>query len=248
MQSYIEAKHRDADEPDADGIPCPHPEGVGMQVQNLHRITQGGTNRFFICRQPECTPAGSFFGFNTDWISSETAGGWKFVCPACGTRYRPDLVSPWLIPANHIWHIEATGELMLAEWPSSLEERFINEMAVVQAERTAGVRFANLSREEVRLRIREVVASHRPRIGFATMQLSPGVIRTVEDLNAYRGKNLPYTWDHIKNGYTGGFYKYIPGETLVMKSDEVTIMVIMIVCRMREEARKRQRFLAHAGG
>ena len=82
-RSYNEGKRNQAEEGGARGIPCPHPEKVGVQVQYLHRVMPS-TDRFFICRQQACTPAGSFFGLNTDWISTVDAGGWKFACPACG--------------------------------------------------------------------------------------------------------------------------------------------------------------------
>ena len=94
-------KRIEADEGDTQGIPCPHPEDVGVQVQNLHWVMPG-TNRFFICRQQECTPAGSFFGLNTDWISTGAAGGWKFACPHCGQPYSMTLKKSGLMPANHI--------------------------------------------------------------------------------------------------------------------------------------------------
>ena len=124
---YKEGKRIQAEEGDAQGIPCPHPEVVGVQVQNLHRVMPG-TDRFFICRQEYCTPAGSFFGLNTDWISTADAGGWKFACPACGTPYKANVRNkPGLIPANHIWHVQSTDKFMLAEWPETLEEKSINE-------------------------------------------------------------------------------------------------------------------------
>ena len=53
----------------------------------LHRIMTR-TNRVFVCRQQECTRLGSYYGYITDWISTEEAGGWQFLCPACGTLQR----------------------------------------------------------------------------------------------------------------------------------------------------------------
>ena len=188
---YNPGKRIQADEGDAQGIPCPHPEVVGVQVQNLHRVMPG-INRFFICRQQECTPAGSFFGLNTDWISTVDAGRCKFACPACGTPYNRNLSKLGLIPANHIWHIETTGEFMLAEWPETLEEKSINEAAVKMAEHAADVHFTDLSHEELQLKIGEVVAKHGVKLaGFTTMQLSPAVISNVTTLNAHRGTSLP---------------------------------------------------------
>ena len=83
---YKEGKRIQAEEGAAQGIPCPHPKVVWEQVQNLHGVMPG-TDRFFICRQQGCTPEGSFYGLNTDWISTVDAGGWRFACPACGTPY-----------------------------------------------------------------------------------------------------------------------------------------------------------------
>ena len=222
-------------EGDDQGIPCPHPEVVGEQVQNLHRVMPG-INRFFICRQQDCTPAGSFFGLNTDWISTVDAGRWKFACPACGAPYNRDLIKTGLIPANHIWHMEATGEFMLAEWPETLEEKSINEAAVKMAEHAAALKFTDLSRAELQLKIGDVVAEHAGKItAFTKMQLTPAVIKDVTSLNENRGKKHPYSWDHIKDGYTGGFYKYTKGVTPVMKSDQVKDYLALVYCLLRQD-------------
>ena len=199
---------------------CPHPEAVGIQVQKLHRIMPS-TDRFFVCRQPHCTPEGSYYGLNTDWISTEEAGGWRWACPACGTPYNPGKNKPGLIPANHLWHLEESGEVMLAEWPESLEERAINEAAVKMAEHAEKLRFTDLSQEELQLALGKVVASHGVKAEFVTRQLSPGVMQSIDHLNAIRGKQKAYSYRHLQQGYRGGFFKYVAGETPVMKADGV---------------------------
>ena len=126
---------------------------------------------------------------------------------------------------------------MLAEWPETLEELAINEAAAAMAEHVAQVNFTGLSQEELRLKMGEVVASHGKKYTpFKTMQLAPEVISHVECLNANRGKRLPYSWDHIKDGYTGGFYKYTKGVTPVMKSDQVKDYLALVYCLLLEEA------------
>ena len=160
-------------------------------MQYLHKVMPY-TNRFFICRQQGCTNDGSFFGLNTDWVSTADAGGWRFVCPVCASPYNMSLKKTGLIPANYIWHLEKTGQLMLAEWPESLEEKSINESAVLMAEHAAKMKFTDLSRDEVQLKIGEVVAEHGVKFaGFTTMQLSATVISNVTTLNAHRGKSPP---------------------------------------------------------
>ena len=126
---------------------------------------------------------------------------------------------------------------MLAEWPETLEEKSINEAAVKMAEHVANVHFTDLSQEELRLKIGEVVASHGVKFaGFTRMQLSPAVISAVTTLNANRGKKLAYSWDHIKDGYTGGFYKYTKGVTPVMKFDQVKDYLALVYGRMLQDA------------
>ena len=206
------------------------PENVGVQVMNLHRIMPG-IDRFYICRQVNCTPAGSFFGLITDWISS----GVRFACPACGAPYNRNLVKTGLIPTNHIWHCEATGELMLAEWPETLEENLLRETALACAQHSANIRFTECSKEEIQLKFREVVATHGMK--FSKMKLSPTVISLIQSLNASRGKKQTlFSWDHIKDGYTGAFYKYTRGETPVMKSSDVKVLLAMVYCLMRAHA------------
>jgi hypothetical protein len=56
---------------------------LGDQTQWLSKIADH-TWRWFICRFRDC----GYFGRNTDWISTAAAGGWKFMCPACGQPYK----------------------------------------------------------------------------------------------------------------------------------------------------------------
>ena len=121
------------EEGDAQGIPCSIPKRTGMEVQFLHNIMPN-TNRFYICRNLSCSDEGSFFGLNTDWISTYADGGWKFACPHCGHPYSMTVRKAGLMPSHHIWHLEKEQSLMLAEWPDSLSEKTINESAAVLAE------------------------------------------------------------------------------------------------------------------
>ena len=89
-RKYKERKRSQAEEGDSPGIPCSHPERTGKEVQYLHKIFPE-TNRFFICRNLECSDAGSFYGYNTDWISTCAQGGWKFACPHCAYPYSMNL-------------------------------------------------------------------------------------------------------------------------------------------------------------
>ena len=235
-RQYKEMKRIQAEEGDARGIPCPYPESTGVHVQYLHKVMPY-TNRFFLCRQPKCTDEGSFFGLNTDWASTANDGGWRFACPVCANPYSMSLAKTGLIPTNYIWHLEKTGQLMLAEWPETLEEKSINESAALMAEWASQKKFTELSREEVQLKIGEVVANHGFKLTslFKKMQLSPSVIARIQHLNDTRGKGkLPYSWDHLKNGFTGAFYKYIEGVTPVMKSDQVKDYLAMVYCLIEE--------------
>ena len=106
----------------------------------------------------------------------------------------------------------------------------------MMATHAANMDFTNLSHEELQLKMGEVVATHGVKFkGFTTMQLTPGVIRAVESLNRNRGKSLPYSWDHIKDGYKGAFYKYDAGETPVMKAGQVKDYLAMLYCLILHE-------------
>ena len=218
------------------GIPCPHPAALGENVQYLHKIMPS-LSRFFICRQQHCTPNGSFFGLNTDWMTTAPQG-WKFVCPACGTPYRPNLTkASGLIPANHLWVLEKTGQAILAEWPDSQAERYCTEGAQMMAEHAAGMKFEDLSREEILLRMGNIVASTGVKYDdFKKRPLRPQVIATVEKLNANRGaKKHPYTWDHIKDGFTGSFYRYVEGVSPIMKSSDVNDYLALLYCLLNNK-------------
>ena len=233
-RNFKEGKRIQAEEGDARGIPCPHPKTTGVEAQYLHQIMPN-TNRFFICRNLWCSDEGQFFGYNTDWISTCAAGGWKFACPHCGHPYCMNLNKPGLMPANHIWHLEKEQSLMLAEWPDSLTERSINETAEKLAEHATEQKFNELSHEEVKLKIASAVSKMAVKLtSFKTMQLSPQTISAVANINAARGKNLEYSWDHIeaKGGYTGSFYKFVEGETPVMKAADCMDLLAMVYCLM----------------
>ena len=163
------------------------------------------------------------------------AGGWKFWCPACGTPYNANVYKTGLIPANHLWHLEATGEVMLAVRPGTLEENAINEAAVLLAEHAANVRFTDLTQDELQLKMGEVVASHGMKAEFTTMQLSPAVIKCVEDLSARRPGKPAYSYKHVEQGFSGGCFKYRPGETPVMNADGVNGDLALIYCLMQEK-------------
>ena len=72
------------------------------------------------------------------------------------------------------------------------EEKAINEAAMTMAEYAAKVRFTDLTREQLQVKIGEVVATHGIKLArFTRMQLNSVVISAVSTLNAHRGKNLP---------------------------------------------------------
>ena len=110
--------------------------------------------------------------------------GWRWACPACGTPYNAKLVGkPGLIPANHAWDLETTGQVMLAERPESLEERAINEAATKMAEHAHSLHFTDLSTQDVQLMLGEMVASHSMKADFQLRPLSRKARESVADLN-----------------------------------------------------------------
>ena len=128
---------------------------------------------------------------------------------------------------------------MLAEWPGTLEERALNESAKKMAEHAVNQEFDQLTPEDVRAKIATAVSKTAVKFGeFRTMQLSPEVIRELEykNLNRGEGKKM-WSWDHLTaNGYRGGFYKFVPGETPVMKAADVLDYLSLLYCLMLHEA------------
>ena len=46
-----------------------------------------------------------------------------------------------------------------------------------------------------------------------------------------------WSWDHLTaNGYRGAFYKFVPGETPVMKADDVLDYLSLLYCLMVHDA------------
>ena len=104
------------------------------------------------------------------------------------------------------------------------------------AQRATNMKLTDMPRDEIEAKIAEVVFRHSVSITkFTKHKLSPEAIRRVEDLNTNRGKGGLFSWDHIKDGYTGGFFKYEQGKTPVMKSDKVKDFLAMVYCLILEE-------------
>ncbi len=151
--------------------------------------------------------------------------------------YNANMSKTGLVPANHLWHLETTGEVMLAEWPESLEERAINESAVALAQHAEEQHFTELSPNELQAKTGEVVASHGFKAEFQKMWLSPTVVSAVEHLNTNRKGKPAYSYSHIQQGYRGGFFKYVQGETPVMKADGVKdLLALFFFCLRQEKA------------
>ena len=123
---------------------------------------------------------------------------------------------------------------MLAEWPDTLTEKAINESAAVMAEHATKQDFNKLTHDEVKINIASAVSKTAVKVGeFRTMQLSGKVISDIHFKNSTRGANT-YSWAHlIENGYTGAFYKFVEGETPVMKAADCMDYLSLLHCLMR---------------
>ena len=126
---------------------------------------------------------------------------------------------------------------MLAESPDSLTEKAINESAVVMAEHATKQEFDKLTHDEVKIKIASAVSKTAVKLGetrFRTMHLTQKIIGDIEYLNATRGaKKIPYSWDHLTaNGYRGTFYKFVEGETPVMKAGDTFDYLSLLYCLM----------------
>ena len=72
---------------------------------------------------------------------------------------------------------------------------------------------------------------------FRTMQLSRKVISAMEDKSSTRGAGKhEYSWAHLTaNGYRGTFYKFVEGETPVMKAADCMDYLSLLYCLMLYE-------------
>ena len=54
--------------------------------------------------------------------------------------------------------------------------------------------------------------------------------------DACSAKTLPYSWAHlIENGYRGAFYKFVEGETPVMKAADCMDYLSLLYCLMLKD-------------
>ena len=142
------------------------------------------------------------------------------------------------MPANHIWHNEKDNTLMLAEWPDTVTELAINKSAAAVAQHATQQEFDKLSHEDVKIKIASAVSKTAVKVGeFSTMPLSLKVMNDLAYKNSTRGKNtLEYSWAHLTaNGYRGTFYKFVEGETPVMKAAHCMDFLSLIYCLMQQE-------------
>ena len=106
------------------------------------------------------------------------------------------------------------------------------------AEHATKQEFDKLTHEEVKIKIASAVSQTAVKAGeFRTMQLSEKVIRDLQLKNSNRGtRTREYSWDHlIENGYRGAFYKFIEGETPVMKAADCMDFLSLLYCLMLSE-------------
>ena len=130
---------------------------------------------------------------------------------------------------------------MLAEWPDTVTEKAINESALVLAEHATKQAFDKLTDDDVKIKIALAVSKTAVKFGeFRTMRLSQQVVDYIVGMNSTRGKNKrkkhEYSWAHLTaNGYRGTFYKFVEGETPVMKAAECLDYLSLLYCLMLYE-------------
>ena len=127
---------------------------------------------------------------------------------------------------------------MLAEWLDTVTELAINESAVKVAQHATKQEFDKLTHEEVKIKIASAVSKTAVKCGtFRTMQLSQEVISELKRLNSMRGAGKhAYSWDHVTvTGYRGAFYKFVEGETPVMKAADCLDYLSLLYCLMLYE-------------
>ena len=211
------------------------PGGVlGNSYQWLAQLAKN-TYRFFICRSRECSANGSFFGRNTDWVSTVKEGGWHFACPHCGSPYRPGAQSSYYLPGHHVWYLAGQNKMLLAEWPESAEEDTIG--AIMQTLSIEDMTpYTGLNNNELQQQIIDIVnASAIPTV-FSKYEMNPAIISYLENENSKRTKQKKWGWDHLADGYHGAFFQYTDDMPVMRRKDVKIFLAMMCVLGDRVKA------------
>ena len=68
-----------------------------VQAYQLLSDITASVSRYFVCRNPDCSPEGAFCSLNMFWMSTafgpdgkaHSGTGWSWACPNCGRIYNP---------------------------------------------------------------------------------------------------------------------------------------------------------------
>ena len=215
LRSYAKIKEQEATG-DLEGIVVPGGQ-LAEQTQWLSDFSDD-SSRFFICRNKDCSPQGSFFGPNIYWISTVPNGGWHFMCPVCAQWYQTGRSNHNTIPAHHIWYRKRTNLLLLRSWAASAEEDAIGKIMACMS-RVDTEKFTSMNCEDLMEWITLMIKKNaHPKI-MKKMVLSEDVKAHVEQENSKRTSKKKWSIAPCETGFTGSFYKFTAESGIMKETD-----------------------------
>ena len=202
------------------------------EVQWLHQVSKG-VNRFFICRNLDCSTNGNFYGLNTSWISTVEDGGWEFMCPVCGQPYKCKDSSA-KIKAHHIWALEKTKQFMLSAWAASAEENTIVELMKLLSEEDLKP-WEEMAKSEVQAAVTMMVRKSAVPLNMTKMHISQEIKEWVVSQNHLRTKKKKWSYPMLEDGFLGSFYK-VTDESPVMSEEDTKKFLACVFVFMRRKA------------
>jgi len=216
--------------------PKPMWKGLGQEYQWCSKLSDH-CHRYFLCRNKNCTPRGSYFSKNIYWISTVEAGGWQFMCPKCGEWFQPGRKGENTIPAHFAIYLETTNQLVLSEWPCSAEETAVADFMALMTEADLGP-YEELSTEELRLSLSLMVKQNTAGAHMMEdMELTPYIENYVKQQNASRTRKKPWSINAVKDGFQGAFYKYTETSPILTTEDTKKFLAgVKVMLRRQVEA------------
>lgn len=224
-------KDKDAEARDPTYVTSVDGKHVGSEyLQFLQTMFDGIISRVYICRHINC----GFFSLNIYWIPSYSNG--QFRCPNCGEQYQAFRTHEGLVPAHHVFIFTLPGEgtcYMLAKWPQSAEEAWINKQMESQAGLTA--EDALLDEDQLMSKIVQISRKTAVPFGWSTFRVTPQLRGTITEWDKTQPAKqwlagLRKLEELAPDGFPGGRLQGFGPNTPILQGEDL-IRLINLVSR-----------------
>jgi hypothetical protein len=205
-----------------------------VQAYQLLSDSTASVSRYFVCRNPDCSPEGAFCSLNMFWMSTafgadgkaHSGTGWSWACPNCGRIYNPKSTQ---VPYHMAFYCKTKGAFLLSAWPATLDESALTAMK----EQTAGIgdEWNQKSASDIMEKIVDMTEQFAVPAEMRPFSITPAAIVAIEWVNEKRREGAgrraahQYHRTHIPSEFPAAFIPYVAGRTPVMSEEDTKRLV-----------------------